>query len=165
MTSSRKESEDQSRVLVRRAYETPSSLDGRRFLVDRLWPRGKTKEAIDLEAWIKEAAPSSELRKWFSHDPAKWEEFKRRYREELAGRREELNPLIEAASAGPITLVYASRDELHNEAIVLRDILTELLDSEHGLDGRDTVGEASNESFPASDAPAWATGRAHHSAR
>jgi uncharacterized protein YeaO (DUF488 family) len=114
-------------VLVRRAYEPPTPQDGRRVLVDRLWPRGLTKAKVAIDAWAKDVAPSTELRRWFGHDPARWEEFTRRYRQELASRPEALQPLLDAAAEGPLTLVYAARDEEHNEAVVLREILTEHL--------------------------------------
>jgi uncharacterized protein YeaO (DUF488 family) len=147
-------------IQLRRAYEPPSSLDGRRFLVDRLWPRGKTKASLELDAWIKDAAPSTELRKWFAHDPAKWPEFQERYRQELASHLYVLTPMRDAAIAGPITLVYGAKDEQHNEAVVLKEVLTNLLESDARSGQLDPIGEASYESFPASDAPAWATGQA-----
>lgn len=148
------------RIQLRRAYEPPSPTDGRRILVDRLWPRGRTKAALQLDAWLKDVAPSTELRQWFGHDPAKWTEFRQRYRRELAARPAALAPLLDAARAGPITLVYGAKDEQHNEAVVLREILSERLRAVAGADEADPVGDASRESFPASDAPAWATGQA-----
>jgi uncharacterized protein YeaO (DUF488 family) len=114
-------------ITLRRAYEPASPVDGKRFLVDRLWPRGLTKAAVHADAWIKEAAPSAELRKWFAHDPEKWPAFQQRYRAELAARPEALAPLLDAARAGPITLVYGAKDELHNEAVVLKAVLDERL--------------------------------------
>jgi uncharacterized protein YeaO (DUF488 family) len=128
-------------------------------LVDRLWPRGRTKAVMRLDAWLKEVAPSTELRQWFGHDPEKWTEFQRRYRQELVANPAALTLLLEAARAGPLTLVYGARDERHNEAVVLRELLLERLGSMTGAGLNDPVGEASNDSFPASDAPAWATGR------
>jgi uncharacterized protein YeaO (DUF488 family) len=114
-------------IRLRRVYEPPHATDGRRFLVDRLWPRGVAKADAHLDAWLKEVAPSTELRRWFGHDPARWDEFRRRYRGELADRPEALTPLLAAARLGPITLVYAARDERHNAAIVLRGLLAERL--------------------------------------
>ncbi|MFC3994506.1 DUF488 domain-containing protein [Nocardiopsis sediminis] len=98
---------------------------GRVFLVDRLWPRGVRKEALSLDGWPKEAAPSNELRKWFGHDPAKWDEFRRRYVAELESRPEALDPLLEAVRQGPVTLLYGAKDPEHNQAVVLRDHLLE----------------------------------------
>jgi uncharacterized protein YeaO (DUF488 family) len=114
-------------IRLRRAYDPPTPVDGRRILVDRLWPRGLTKNAVHLDAWLKDVAPSTELRRWFGHDPAKWTEFERRYRQELAARPEALAPLLDAARAGPVTLVYGAKDELHNEAVVLKAVLEERL--------------------------------------
>jgi uncharacterized protein YeaO (DUF488 family) len=111
-------------VRIKRAYLPPSPDDGVRALVDRLWPRGlrKTEAAVDL--WLKDLAPSTELRQWFGHDPRRWEEFCRRYRAELASRAEQLDELRAIARRGPLTLVFAARDELHNQAVVLRDVLS-----------------------------------------
>jgi uncharacterized protein YeaO (DUF488 family) len=111
-------------VRIKRAYLPPSPDDGVRALVDRLWPRGlrKTEAAVDL--WLKDLAPSTELRRWFGHDPRRWDEFCSRYRAELASRVELLDELRAIARKGPLTLVFAARDELHNQAVVLRDVLT-----------------------------------------
>jgi uncharacterized protein YeaO (DUF488 family) len=108
-------------------YEPPTPEDGRRVLVDRLWPRGLTREKAALDDWAKDVAPSTELRRWFGHDPARWQAFAHRYREELVSRPEALQALLDAAAQGPMTLVYAARDEQHNEAVVLRDVLRERL--------------------------------------
>jgi uncharacterized protein YeaO (DUF488 family) len=94
-----------------------------RVLVDRLWPRGVSKEKAAIDHWLRELAPSSELRRWFGHDPARWEGFRRRYAAELAEHREQLDELRQMAARGPITLVYGARDEAHNDAVVLRDVL------------------------------------------
>ena len=110
-------------VKVKRAYDPPSAKDGKRILVDRLWPRGISKEKAVLDHWVKEIAPSTELRKWFAHDPRRWEEFRRRYAAELRQHPDLLTELRSLARHGPITLVYAAHDEAHNDAIVLRDML------------------------------------------
>jgi uncharacterized protein YeaO (DUF488 family) len=112
-------------VRLKRAYERPSPRDGARILVDRLWPRGLHREGAAIERWMKDVAPSTELRHWFGHDPARWEEFDRRYRAELAGKRSLVDELRGIASRRPLTLVYAARDEAHNQAVVLREVLLE----------------------------------------
>lgn len=109
---------------LKRAYAPPSATDGKRVLVERLWPRGMTKEAAAIDLWLKEVAPSTELRKWFGHEPAKWEEFQRRYRAELKDSPA-LAELRALAGRGRLTLVYASREERHNSASVLKRILEE----------------------------------------
>lgn len=109
---------------LKRAYEKPSSEDGVRVLVDRLWPRGVRKADAAIDHWFKELSPSTELRKWFAHDPTRWSEFRERFKRELRQRGDLLDQLRALASKGPVTLVYAARDELHNDAIVLRDILS-----------------------------------------
>ncbi len=110
-------------IKLKRAYEKPSPADGTRILVDRLWPRGVSKEKASLDGWMKEIAPSTELRKWFAHDPKRWEEFRRRYGEELRGHPERLEELRSLARKGTLTLVYAAHDEAHNDAVVLREVL------------------------------------------
>lgn len=109
-------------VRLKRAYDPPAAEDGQRVLVDRLWPRGIAKAKAELHLWLKEVAPSTELRQWFAHDPEKWVEFKKRYRAELKG-----NPafaeLRGLARQGDITLVFAAKDTLHNEAVVLKQLL------------------------------------------
>ena len=119
--------DDSSPIRLRRAYETPTPADGRRILVDRLWPRGVSKGAIHIDTWAKDVGPSTELRKWFGHDPAKWTEFERRYREELAANSSALTLVLEAARSGTVTLVYGARDEQHNEAVVLKAVLDDML--------------------------------------
>jgi len=111
-------------VLLKRAYEPPTAKDGRRFLVERLWPRGVRKAGLRLDGWLKEVAPSPALRQWFDHDPHKWSAFKRRYFDELRSHEAALAPLREAASRGSITLVYGARDTEHNAAVALREYLT-----------------------------------------
>jgi uncharacterized protein YeaO (DUF488 family) len=110
---------------IKRAYEPPSKKDGLRYLVDRLWPRGLKKEDLALDGWLKDVAPSQTLRKWFGHDPEKWDEFRSRYRAELRTNQEALKPLLGAMAKGPVTLVYSARDEAHNQAVVLREFLVE----------------------------------------
>ena len=110
-------------ILIKRAYDKPSPKDGRRFLVDRLWPRGLTKEALQIEAWLKDAAPSDALRKWYSHDPDKWAEFKRRYTVELRKNQAAWKPLADAARRGTVTLVFSSRELEKNNAAALREFL------------------------------------------
>ena len=114
-------------IQIKRVYEPAAKADGQRFLVERLWPRGIKKEALALNGWQKEVAPSHELRKWFNHDPAKWKEFQRRYRAELDARPETWQPLLEAARAGNLTLLFSARDTEHNNAIVLKAFLEERL--------------------------------------
>ena len=108
---------------IKRVYETPAKEDGMRILADRLWPRGLTKEKAKLDLWLKEIAPSAGLRKWFDHDPKKWPEFKKRYLRELRENKESVSVLKEEVKKGPVTLLYAARDEEHNEALFLKEIL------------------------------------------
>jgi len=110
-------------VRLKRAYDPPAHSDGTRVLVDRLWPRGVRKAEAGLDDWLKDLAPSAELRKWFGHDPARWREFERRYAAELAQHAEELDELRTLARKGPLTLVFGARDEEHNDAVVLRNVL------------------------------------------
>lgn len=110
-------------IRVKRVYEKPSRGDGFRVLVDRLWPRGVTKERAALSLWLKDVAPSAELRKWFGHDPARWKGFQARYRKELAGRKDALKLLRQKARERTVTLLYGARDEEHNEARVLKKVL------------------------------------------
>lgn len=110
-------------IQLKRAYGPASKEDGRRFLVERLWPRGVKKESLAVEAWLKDVAPSAQLRQWFSHDPEKWEEFQRRYRAELEKHPEVCDPILEAARRGTVTLVYSSHDQEHNNAVALREYL------------------------------------------
>lgn len=110
-------------ISLKRAYDPVHASDGRRFLVERLWPRGVKKPALRIADWLKDVAPSSQLRKWFSHDPAKWDEFRRRYFAELNAHRDVLQPLLEAAKLGKVTLVYSSHDQEHNNAVALKEYL------------------------------------------
>jgi uncharacterized protein YeaO (DUF488 family) len=108
---------------MKRAYEPPAAADGTRILVDRLWPRGVAKNDAQLDQWIKDIAPSSELRTWFGHDPAHWAEFRRRYRDELKQHDSMVRELRDQARKRPITLVYSAKDEAHNDAVVLRNVI------------------------------------------
>jgi len=110
-------------IRLKRAYDPPSAEDGTRILVDRLWPRGVRKSSAGIDRWMKDIAPSTALRKWFGHDPDRWREFRRRYAAEIRDHADRLAELRTAARAGPVTLVFAARDERHNDAVVLRDVL------------------------------------------
>ena len=112
-------------IKLKRAYDAPARGDGTRFLVERLWPRGIRKADLPLTGWLKDVAPSTELRRWFAHDPRKWSEFRRRYGLELRRKGLYLEPLVAAARRGPTTLVYSARDTEHNAAIGLRDYLVQ----------------------------------------
>lgn len=113
------------RLAVKRVYDAPRSSDGARYLVDRFWPRAVKKVDLKITAWLKEVAPSNELRRWFGHDPAKWDEFQRRYRSELDAHPGAWEPFVEACRLGRVTLVYAARDTRHNNAVVLKAYLEE----------------------------------------
>lgn len=108
---------------LKRVYDPPDAADGKRILVDRLWPRGMTRERAALDDWRKDLAPSDGLRRWFDHDPAKWPEFRARYLKELKAQDTALNQLRAEATRGTVTLLYGARDTQHNEAVVLRDLL------------------------------------------
>lgn len=111
-------------IKIKRVYEKPAKVDGWRVLVDRLWPRGLKKESADVDVWMKEVAPSDALRKWFAHDPAKWNEFQKRYRAELSKTKAAVAELKNmAAQHADVTLLYGAKDEAHNQAVVLLDIL------------------------------------------
>ena len=110
-------------IKLKRVYEKPEKADGIRILVDRLWPRGLTKAKAKLDLWLKEIAPSTELRKWFGHDPEKWKEFRSRYRTELKSHPDEVGVIKSKARAGTVTLLYGARDQEHNEAVVLQQFL------------------------------------------
>ena len=112
---------------IKRSYEPAAATDGKRVLVDRVWPRGMTKEAAALDAWRKDIAPSAALREWFGHDPARWREFARRYREELDGSADETGWLEALARTGTVTLLYGARDTEHNQAVVLAGYIRERL--------------------------------------
>lgn len=110
-------------VKLKRAYDPPEPADGVRILVDRLWPRGVKKEDAAIDEWMKDIAPSTELRKWFGHDPERWEEFCERYAEEVDQHSEQLRQLRELARKGRITLIYSAHDEAHNDAVALRNFI------------------------------------------
>lgn len=110
-------------LLLKRIYDAADGKDGVRILVDRLWPRGVSKERAKLDLWLKEVAPSAELRLWFGHDPEKWLEFRRRYRKELEDREEELEQIRAAVKRGRVTLLYGAKDAKHNQAVVLKEYL------------------------------------------
>jgi uncharacterized protein YeaO (DUF488 family) len=114
-------------IKLKRAYDDATDDDGRRFLVERLWPRGVRKADLAIEAWLKDASPSPELREWYGHEPEKWPEFRTRYRAELETEPDAWRPLLDAARGGTVTLVYAARDTERNSAVVLRDVLNERL--------------------------------------
>jgi uncharacterized protein YeaO (DUF488 family) len=115
-------------VKVKRVYEAIQRSDGHRFLVERLWPRGMKKEKLKLDAWLKDVAPSDSLRRWFGHDPLKWNEFQKKYRAELSDNPDGWKPILEAAKRGRVTLLYSSRDTEHNNALVLKSFLEERLE-------------------------------------
>jgi len=114
-------------IRIKRVYDSPAADDGARFLVERLWPRGMKKEALHMEGWLKDVAPSDALRRWYGHDPAKWAEFRRRYTAELDNDRAAWEPILEAARQGDITLLYSAHDVEHNSALVLKAYLEERL--------------------------------------
>jgi len=119
-------------IRLKRVYDPPEPQDGRRFLVERLWPRGMRKDALSLDAWAKEVAPSTALRRWFGHDPKKWEEFQRRYFAELDRKPDAWRLLLDAARRGTITLLYSARDTDHNNAAALRTYLEKKLRTSRG---------------------------------
>lgn len=110
-------------IRVKRVYEPAAKADGTRYLVDRVWPRGIKKDAVSIEAWLKELGPSTELRKWFGHDPKRWAAFKKRYFKELRAKEELWAPVRSAARKRTVTLVYSARDEEHNQAVALKEFL------------------------------------------
>ena len=111
-------------IAIKRVYDPPSPQDGMRILVDRLWPRGMKKEELKMMAWLKDVSPSPDLRKWFGHDPKKWRGFCSRYRTELKQHGDELRLIKRKAKEGTVTLIYGARDQEHNEAVVLKQLLT-----------------------------------------
>jgi uncharacterized protein YeaO (DUF488 family) len=112
------------KIKIKRVYEKPDKDDGIRILVDRLWPRGLTREKASIDLWLKDIAPSAELRKWFGHDPEKWDEFRKRYRHELKEDEESVTLLKDEIKKGMITLVYGANDEEHNQAVVVKELFS-----------------------------------------
>ena len=113
-------------IIVKRVYEPVAARDGARFLVERLWPRGVRKDALTFDAWLKEVAPSTDLRRWFGHDPARWQEFRQRYAAELEARPEAWAPIMQAHRSGTVTLLYSAHDTEHNNAVALKAYLESL---------------------------------------
>lgn len=114
---------DLVKITVKRVYDAVSTSDGTRLLVERLWPRGVKKTSLRVDGWLKDVAPSTELRQWFSHDPTKWNEFRRRYFEQLSASPDTWSPIIEAARHGAVTLIYSSHDTEHNNAVALQEFI------------------------------------------
>jgi uncharacterized protein YeaO (DUF488 family) len=114
-------------ITIKRVYEPSDASDGARFLVERLWPRGIKKANLHMDAWLKEVAPSDELRRWFGHEPNKWEEFQHQYQEELRAHPDAWQPILEAAERGNVTLIYSARDTQHNNAVALKAFFEGLL--------------------------------------
>lgn len=106
---------------IKRVYDKPEKDDGMRILIDRLWPRGLTKEKAKVDLWLKEISPSTQLRKWFGHEPSKWSEFKKRYHDEMKENTETVNKLEEELKKGKVTLIYGAKDEEHNDAVVIKE--------------------------------------------
>jgi uncharacterized protein YeaO (DUF488 family) len=113
-----------AQIQLKRIYDPPAQSDGFRVLVDRVWPRGISKEAAAIDLWMKAIAPSTELRKWFNHDPRRWEGFRKRYRTELQLHASELDELRRHAAKRRLTLLFGAKDTEHNQAVVLKDVLT-----------------------------------------
>lgn len=132
-------------VRVKRAYRAARRSDGTRVLVDALWPRGLSRERLRLDFWCKEVAPSAELRRWFGHDPARWERFKRRYAEELVSHAEEVDCLRQLSANRTLTLIYAAKDEEHNNAVVLKEVIEEELADQPGVAGEKRADTAAKE--------------------
>ncbi len=112
------------KINIKRVYDKPAKEDGKRILVDRLWPRGLTKEKAKVDVWLKEIAPTTVLRKWFGHEPEKWKEFIKKYKQELHENNEHITILKEYLRQGVVTLVYGARDDVHNEALVLKELFS-----------------------------------------
>lgn len=136
MTTSRRRLARSRVVKVKRVYERPSSRDGLRFLVERLWPRGLRKAEVKVDGWVRDVAPSSRLRRWFGHDPSRWVEFQRRYFRELSASRAAWTPLVEAAERHRVTLIYSSHDTKHNNAVALLRFLRPRILARHRLRSR-----------------------------
>lgn len=119
-------------IKIKRVYEEPEKSDGFRILIDRLWPRGESKEKARIDLWLKDIAPSDELRKWFEHDPGKWEEFKKRFFDELKDKKELLDEIIVRARRGAVTLLYGAKEERYNNAVALKEYLEKAMKSRGG---------------------------------
>lgn len=128
-----------SALAIKRVYEPHSPQDGCRLLVERLWPRGLTKESAHLDGWLREVAPSTELRRWFNHLPERWQEFQRRYRLELKSHPDAWQPILDAAAKGQVTLLFSSHDAEHNNVVALRDFLLEKVDGPASPRGRKSL--------------------------
>jgi uncharacterized protein YeaO (DUF488 family) len=128
--------EREEMIQLRRVYEQAGTREGKRFLVERLWPRGVRKADLEMDGWLKEAGPSTALRKWFAHDPKKWQEFQRKYFAELDMRPEAWEPALAAAQHGTVTLLYSSHDAEHNNAVALKQYLENKLGRRVGAAGR-----------------------------
>jgi uncharacterized protein YeaO (DUF488 family) len=115
-------------IRAKRAYDSPEADDGHRVLVDRVWPRGISKDRAELDDWAREIAPSTELRKWFGHDPEKWHEFRKRYFRELDAKKDLVDSLLEKAGGKTITLLFGARDKEHNNAVALKEYLEKRLE-------------------------------------
>src|SRR5438132_96134 len=113
-------------IQIKRVYDEPDETDGKRILIDRLWPRGLRKEKAKVDMWLKDIAPSTELRRWFGHDPDRWDEFRRRYKEELRNNNEAVSQLRNYIRMGKVTLVFGAKDTKHNDAVVLQEFLEDL---------------------------------------
>jgi len=124
------------KIRLKRAYEPPDNQDGVRLLVERLWPRGQTKEKARIDEWFKDIAPSQDLRKWYGHDPEKWEEFRRRYLDELRRNPDVVDRLRQRLKDGPVTFVFAAKDEERNSALVLKEFLEGKRAGKPTLEGR-----------------------------
>jgi len=123
-------------IQIKRVYESADSRDGKRFLVERLWPRGMKKDSLAMDGWLKDVAPSTALRQWFGHDPAKWEEFRQRYIAELEHNPAATKTLLDAARQGDVTLLYSAHDQEHNSALLLKYFLDErLLENDYVMGG------------------------------
>lgn len=129
-------------IALKRAYQPAARSDGRRILVERLWPRGVRKADLKADAWLKGVAPSTELRQWFGHRVDRWHEFARRYRAELDAKPDEWAPILDASARSPVTLVYSASDTLHNGALVLRDYLLERQQPRRSMGRRESRGDA-----------------------
>lgn len=110
-------------LMIKRIYDPPSKADGRRVLVDRLWPRGMKKEEARVDEWMKDISPSTELRKWFSHDPSRWKDFRIKFKKELKGKQDLVERLRDYSAEGTVTLLYSSKDEEHNNAVVIKEVV------------------------------------------